>query len=176
MIEQSQSVIVGVVEERREATDDEAKALASALRMRILRVCLSEPRTNKEIATILGRDPATTLHHVRMLTRTGFLAAQEPRRGTRGAKEIPYLATRKSWSISTPAVGKVLLDAFLEEAALVPAEELDTARLGLKLSDENRERFRRAISDVLSDFAELPEDPDGKPWSVFLALHPDPNR
>ena len=71
---------------RREATDEEARALASALRMRILRVCLWEPRTNKEIATVLGRDPATTLHHVRLLTRTGFLAAQPERRGARGSQ------------------------------------------------------------------------------------------
>lgn len=164
------------MEKRREATDAEAKALASALRLRILRVCLSEPRTNKQIATALGRDPATTLHHVRQLTRTGFLAAQEPRRGARGAKEIPYLATRKSWTIDSPGTGKVLLDTFLEEAALIPAEELDTARLGLKLTDANWERLRDRISELLNEFAELPDDPDGKPWSVFLALHPDPNR
>jgi len=168
--------MVRVVEQRREATDDEAKALASALRLRILRVCLSEPQTNKEIATTLGRDPATMLHHVRLLTRTGFLEAQPARRGARGAKEIPYLATRKSWTISTPATGQVLLKTFLEEAALVPAEELDTARLGLKLTDENWERFRDRMSALLDEFAQLPEDPDGRPWSVFLALHPDPNR
>ena len=162
--------------ERREATDEEARALASALRLRILRICLSEPQTNKEIATTLGKDPATTLHHVRLLTRTGFLEAKPARRGTRGAKEIPYFATRKSWTISTPAKGKVLLDTFLEEAALVPAEELDTARLGLKLTDANWEQFKDRMSALLDEFANLPEDPDGKPWSVFLALHPDPNR
>src|SRR3954470_22511960 len=33
----------------RKATDEEARALASMLRMRILRVCLHEPHTNKEI-------------------------------------------------------------------------------------------------------------------------------
>ena len=49
--------------EHRQATDAESKALASSLRMRILRVCLHEPRTNKEIAGILDRDPVlrTTL-------------------------------------------------------------------------------------------------------------------
>lgn len=164
------------MEERRPATDEEARALASALRLRILRVCLSEPHTNKEIATALGRDPATTLHHVRLLTRTGFLSAQEVRRGARGAKEIPYLATRKSWQISTPAKGLVLLEAFLEEVGLVPAEEVDTARLGLRLSDENWKRFSDRISELLDEFAKLPEDADGRPWSVFLAMHPDPNR
>ena len=54
----------------------DARALASVLRMRILRLCLDEPMTNKEIATRLGKDPATTYHHVRTLTDRGFLAAQ----------------------------------------------------------------------------------------------------
>jgi hypothetical protein len=144
--------------------------------MRILRVCLSEPHTNKEIATALGRDPATTLHHVRLLTRSGFLAAQPERRGARGAREIPYLATRKSWELSTPVAGRVLVDAFLEEAALVPAEELDTARLGLKLSEDNLKLFKQRIGALLDEFAALPEDPEGKPWSVFLAVHPDVQR
>ncbi|MDT4934612.1 MAG: hypothetical protein QOK11_2504, partial [Pseudonocardiales bacterium] len=40
---------------RRPATDDEARALASALRLRILRVCLGEAHTNKEIAQAVGR-------------------------------------------------------------------------------------------------------------------------
>ncbi|MBC3839336.1 winged helix-turn-helix transcriptional regulator [Streptacidiphilus sp. 4-A2] len=76
--------------------------MASSLRLRILRICLSEAHTNKEIARTLGRDPASVLHHTRILVRTGFLKAQEERRGARGAREIPYLATRKSWTLSTP--------------------------------------------------------------------------
>ncbi|HMG62144.1 MAG TPA: winged helix-turn-helix domain-containing protein, partial [Streptosporangiaceae bacterium] len=88
--------------ERRQATDEEARALASALRLRILRICLDEGRTNQEIAQILGRDPASILHHIRTLVRTGFLEALPERRGTRGAREIPYRATRKSWRLSTP--------------------------------------------------------------------------
>ncbi len=39
--------------DRRDATDEEARALASTLRLRILRVCLGEGRTNKEIAQAL---------------------------------------------------------------------------------------------------------------------------
>jgi hypothetical protein len=113
---------------------------------------------------------------VRLLTRTGFLAAQPERRGARGAREIPYLATRKSWQVSTPPVGRALLDAFLEEAALVPAEQLDTARLGLRLGDEDWQVFQRRLTELLDEFERLPEDPEGKPWSVFIALHPDVTR
>lgn len=162
--------------ERRQATDEEAKALASSLRLRILRICLSEGHTNKEIAGILGRDPASTLHHIRTLVRTGFLQPQPERRGTRGAREIPYLATKKSWRLSTPAMDRSMLDAFLEEVALVPAAELDTTRMGLRLPAAGMAEFRTRLGGLLDDFASRPEDPSAPAWSVFLIVHPDPNR
>jgi predicted ArsR family transcriptional regulator len=162
--------------ERRPATDAEARALASSLRLRILRICLGEPRTNQEIAAVLGRDPASILHHTRTLVRTGFLAAQEERRGTRGAREIPYLATRKSWQLSTPAQDRVMIDAFLEEVALVPGEDVDTARLGLRLAPAEMAEFRARFRELLDDFAARPDDPSAPAWSVFLSVHPDPNR
>jgi DNA-binding MarR family transcriptional regulator len=161
---------------RRPANDAEAKALASAFRLRILRVCLSEPCSNKEIADVLGKDPATTLHHVRTLVDTGFLEPQPVRRGTRGSREIPYLATGKSWRISSPAEDRASLDAFVEELALVPGSEVDSARLGLRLSPADMEEFRTRLRELLDYFAARPDDPAAPAWSVFLAIHPDPNR
>ena len=87
---------------RRQATDAEAKALASSLRLRILRMCLDEPLTNAQIAGRLGRDPATVLHHVRTLTGTGFLEALPAQKGNRGARSVPYRATGKSWRMENP--------------------------------------------------------------------------
>jgi predicted ArsR family transcriptional regulator len=161
---------------RRPATDEEARALASTLRMRILRICLHQPQTNKEIAQVLGRDPATTLHHVRRLVDTGFLAAEPVRRGTRGSREIPYLATGKSWRLDTPAKDRVLVEAFLEEMALVPADALETARLGLRMSEELKEDFMHRMDDLLNEFRVRSDGAgEGKAWSIFFALHPDPN-
>ena len=74
---------------RRAATEAEAAALASGIRLRIIRLTFSEALTNKELAERLGRDPATTLHHVRKLVETGFLAAQPPRRGDPGREGNP---------------------------------------------------------------------------------------
>jgi DNA-binding MarR family transcriptional regulator len=161
---------------RRPATDEEARALASTLRMRILRVCLDTARTNKEIAGILGKDPATTLHHVRRLVDTGFLEPQPVRRGSRGSRERPYLATRKSWKVSNPAQSTVLLDAFLEEAALVPIDQLDTARLGLRLTPDRMAELMDRLGELLDEFSRDPDDPAAEPMSLFLAVHPDPNR
>lgn len=161
---------------RRNATEDEAKALASSLRLRILRICLREPHTNREIADALGRDPATVLHHVRRLVDTGFLAPQPVRRGTRGAREIPYLATGKSWQLSDPGASGMLLQTFLEEVALVPATEVNSSRLGLRLGAEDMAEFEERLQALLDEFAARPDDPTAPAWSLFLALHPDPNR
>jgi DNA-binding transcriptional ArsR family regulator len=165
-----------VMAERRQATDAEARALASALRLRILRICLDEGRTNQEIARILGRDPASILHHIRTLVRTGFLERQEERRGTRGAREIPYRATRKSWQLHMPVQDRTPLDTFLEEAALVPADELDLTRMGLRLPVAGLAEFRARLLGLLEEFAGRPDDPAAAAWSVFIAVHPDPNR
>jgi DNA-binding MarR family transcriptional regulator len=160
---------------RRTASDDEAKALASSLRLRILRICLHESHTNKEIAAILKRDPASILHHVRTLVRTGFLVPEPERRGARGAREVPYLATGKSWHLSTPAQDRAMLDTFLEEVALVPADQVDSARLGLQLSEADMTEFRDRLRELLDDFADRPDDVTQPAWSLFLAVHPDPN-
>lgn len=159
--------------QRRPATDEEAKTLASTLRLQILRVCLHEAHTNQQIAQAVSRDPASTLHHVRRLVDHGFLAAQPVRRGARGSREVPYLATGKSWQLSTPAQAGHLLDAFLSEVALVPRAELDSSRLGLRLSPEDLAEFRERLQGLLDEFAARPDDPSAPPWSLFLALYPD---
>lgn len=165
-----------MVVKRRPATDAEAKALASTLRLRILRICVGDAHTNKEIAARLRRDPASILHHVRTLVRNGFLEPQEKRVLPGGGREIPYLATKKSWRISSPAQDRAMVDTFLEELALVPAADVDSARLGLRLSPADMAEFRLGLRTLLDDFADRPHDPSAPAWSVFVSVHPDPNR
>ena len=160
--------------QRRRATDAEARALASGLRLQILRMTLDDPLTNKEIAERLGRNPASVLHHVRTLVDTGFLVAEPVRRGTRGAREVPYRATRKSWYLADPpAVERAMLDAFLAEASRVPLDRLEMMRLGLRLSPEDLAEFRDRMQGLLDEFAERPRVPGAPAWSVFVALHPE---
>src|SRR5688500_5107310 len=108
---------------RRPATDAEAKALASGVRLRIIRLCLDHALTNKEIAARLQANPATVLHHVRTLVSTGFLVPQEERRGPRGSREVPYRSTGKSWELSVgdtgPDANQAMLEAFHQELALL---------------------------------------------------------
>ena len=163
--------------ERRPATDAEARALASAVRLRILRLCLSDALTNKEIAARLGRNPATVLHHVRTLVDTGFLEAQPVRRGTRGSREVPYRATGKSWLMDAegrrPLRRDPILAAFLEEVAAVGEEHLSSSRLGLRLSPSDLEEFERRLHGLLDEYARKPADPDGERWSLYLGMHPE---
>lgn len=158
--------------------DADARALASTLRIRILRLCLDEPMTNREIARRLGRNPATVLHHVRTLVDRGFLAAEPPRRGARGAREVPYRATRKSWrSPARPGRARVMVDAFLEELALV--DDLDDqhlVRLGLRLDGRSYRELLDRLDALLEEYADRAPDPDGSPYSLFLSIHEDVQR
>jgi DNA-binding transcriptional ArsR family regulator len=165
---------------RRPATDAERKALASGLRLRILRLCLDESRTNREIAERLGRHPATTLHHVRTLVDTGFLQAGPVRRGTRGSREIPYHATGLSWHIDPgeEPVSQVraMLEAFLAEASAAGPQQVRTSRLGLRLTPTEQDEFEQRIQEILDEYAARPPAPGGVPVSVFLYIHPDAGR
>lgn len=166
--------------QRKDPADDpevasRMRALSSPLRLRILRLCAFDARTNKELAELLEVNPGTMLHHVRTLTRNGFLAAQPERSGAQGAREVPYLATGLSWR--TPLVGgsPVLVETFLQGLSGVDPERLDVAWLGLKLSPEHLAELESRIQQLLQEFKDLPPDPEGEPYSLFTALHPDRN-
>ncbi|MFI6595221.1 ArsR/SmtB family transcription factor [Nonomuraea sp. NPDC050536] len=166
---------------RRPPTEAEARALASAARLRILRLCLDEALTNKEIAGRLGANPATTLHHVRKLVETGFLAAGPSRPGPRGSTEIPYRATGKSWEMDirdapVPGGEEAMLEAFLDEVRLVDVREADFTRLGFRLTDAEKAELQRRLHEVYEDFRSRSPAPDALPYSLFVALHRDVGR
>lgn len=158
-------------------SDAEARlrALSSPLRLRVLRLCAFESRTNKELAQLLGMNPGTMLHHVRTLVQTGFLVAEPERAGAQGAREVPYRATGLSWRSPLPERSRVLVEVFLQQIEGVDPEELDTTWLGLKLNDEHREEFQQRLFDLLVEFKDRGADSDGRAYSVFTAFHPDLN-
>jgi predicted ArsR family transcriptional regulator len=153
-----------------------ARALASPLRMRILRLCLHESRTNKELAEELDVNPGTLLHHVRSLVSTGFLAAEEPRPGSRGAREIPYRATRRSWRSGGEDLGPMLVQTFLQEIEGLAPDELLITRLGVKLNAANREELSARFMALFEEYKDRPADPDGEPISLMFAEHPERSR
>ncbi len=158
-------------------SDEAAKgrALSSPLRLRILRLCLHHARSNKEIADLLGLNPASTLHHVRTLVATGFLEPQAERRGRRGSREVPYLATRRSWGQHVDDVAPILIETFVQETAALPPEDIEVWRLGLKLNEDHRQAMIAKLRAVIDEYAALPSDPDGRATSLMIAHHQDPS-
>ena len=164
---------------RRPATREQAAALASAVRLRILRMTFYQPLTNREIAHRLGRDPATTLHHVRKLVASGLLDPLPVRRGTRGAREIPYRATGLSWALDPAdddeaALAEAMLEAFLGEVVEAGVENLNQSRLALRLDAAQIEEFRERLAALLNEFAARPVDPVAPAVAVYVAMHPSP--
>lgn len=161
----------------RAETDADARALASTLRLRILRLCLDEPLTNREIADRLGRNPATVLHHVRTLADRGFLRAEPVRRGARGSREVPYRATGKSWrSPDVPGRSRLLVDTFLEELAEADQDTVRMTRLGVRLSADEYADLMGRVDGFFEDLATRTPTPGGRPYSLFLAVHEDAGR
>src|SRR5450432_2168287 len=123
---------------RPEATVAQARALAHPLRLRIIRLLYDRSLTNRELARALGENPATVLHHVRTLLKTGFIEADPERRGPRGTTEKPYRSTHRSWSVSiddddaVADVSRAALDAFIAELRdASPDADLHTSRLAV---------------------------------------------
>lgn len=161
---------------KRPATPDETRAMAHPLRLRIIRLLYDGPMSNRELATRLDQQPATVLHHVRTLLRTGFIEPAGERPGARGTTEKLYATTGKSWFLSVEdaegerAISHAVLDAFLEEVRTTTA--LDTARLALRISPARRRELQERMRDVLNDFAlQDDEGDDAEPWAVFVAFH-----
>ncbi|HSJ00081.1 MAG TPA: winged helix-turn-helix domain-containing protein [Patescibacteria group bacterium] len=163
--------------ERRPATRAEARALAHPLRLRIIRLCLDAPLTNREIADRLGEQPATVLYHVRTLVKTGFMVREPERRGRRGAREIPYRSTRKSWTLSFPpnSGGNVaVLEAAAAELVEAGADAvIQLARLGIRLRPERLEELDRRLGEILNE-ALADDDPEGEPIGILVAVHRRP--
>jgi DNA-binding MarR family transcriptional regulator len=165
---------------RRPATEAEVAVLASAVRLRIIRMTRVEPMTNARIAALLGRDPATTLHHVRRLVRHGFLEALPARRGARGAREIPYRATDLSWRLdeagAEPVLAEAMLRAYLDEVTDAGVATLKQGRLVVRLDGAGRDALLADLDAVLQRYAALPPAADGDPVAVYLSVYPGGNR
>ncbi|MEV6911011.1 winged helix-turn-helix domain-containing protein [Amycolatopsis sp. NPDC051071] len=159
---------------RRVATEAEAAAMASGIRLRIMRLTYSEALTNKELADRLGRDPATTLHHVRRLVDTGFLEALPPRRGTRGAKEIPYRSTGLSWHLdsSDRGIDQAIFEAYLAEIAETGFDDVHQTRLVVQVPDEQITELEDRINELLEEFLARPVDTNAKRTAIYLSRYP----
>jgi predicted ArsR family transcriptional regulator len=158
----------------RAATDAEARALASSVRLRILRLCTEQELTNKQVADLLGIDPGSALHHIRTLTGTGFLAPQPERRGRRGARERPYRTTGKAWTLDVPtsrAATTAGISAFLAEVAEVDAAAVLWQRATLRLTPQDVQALEADLRALVERYQADPR-PEGDPYALFAVTYP----
>lgn len=177
MREQDREPAEPVADGRPRGSPEQAAALGSAVRLRILRLCFARVLTNKQIAERLGRDPATTLHHVRRLVDTGLLEALPVRRGSRGSRERPYRATGLSWRLRWDGeadrdVRAAMLAAYLAEVVDVGVDAVDQTRLVLQLDPSGAAEFRDRLAALLEEFVTRSVDPAGDRVGVYLACYP----
>ncbi|HYS39287.1 MAG TPA: winged helix-turn-helix domain-containing protein [Pseudonocardiaceae bacterium] len=162
----------------RPASRTEAAALASPVRLRIIRLTYQRALTNKEIARRLGKDPATTLYHVRKLVAAGFLSAQPERTGPRGSKEIPYRSTGLSWRLRPEdgsheeEISQAMLAAYLGEVADVGIGAVRQTRLALQLDEASHAEFTERLHDLIEQMAARPPIPGGQEVGLYVAWYP----
>jgi len=146
---------------RRAATVREARALAHPLRQRILRLCLHQELTNKQLADRLSREPGTLLYHVRLLVDAGLLKPAPVRTGDTGALEKPYRSTGQSWWLHDPLANVkpdasfTPIEAFQDELREAgPGSVQLTTRFTLHLSPEDVATLDRRILAILDEYVE----------------------
>ena len=169
---------------RRRATLRESRALAHPLRIRILRLCLDQARTNAQLAAALGEQPATVLYHVRTLLRAGFLRSEPQRPGPRGTVEKPYRATGKSALLDNTMPGEdgAVLHAVFEAVTAEIAEAgpgalLEGVRMPLWLRPDELAELRARLQAVLDqlpgaeEYVAADAAADADAYALLLVLH-----
>ena len=155
---------------RRAPTVQEAKAVSHPLRVRILRLCIAEELTNKQLADRLERDPGTVHYHVHQLLGAGLLHPAPVRTSDSGALEKPYRATTTTWWLDNPFAaagpGAALapVDAFAEELSEAGPDAVQTlARFTLHLSPEDVRTLDRRILAILDEYVETDDQRRDQP-------------
>jgi DNA-binding transcriptional ArsR family regulator len=164
---------------RRAATVREARALAHPLRQRILRLCLHQELTNKQLADRLDREPGTVLYHVRLLVDAGLLQQAPVRTGDSGALEKPYRSTGQSWWLdgplanATPEESFAPVEAFQDELREAGPESVQlSTRFTLHLSPEDVVELDRRILAILDEYVESEDQRRDQPaLGGIIILH-----
>lgn len=174
MVERTTGADVASEQIDEEAAAAQARALSSPMRWRILRACLDHALTNKELADQLGVNPGSMLHHVRTLVSTGFLVAEESRRGARNAIEIPYRTVELALAAAhhSTGFGDLLLGKGWRPQAQGATESWrETVRVDDAGEAELRERLGALLAEFRTRGEALPQD-QSRTVSILVSLRP----
>lgn len=141
--------------------EQQIRAVASATRLRIVRLCNDREWTNKELAERLDLDPSTVHRHVRLLVDAGLIESTGVRQGTSGAYEKPYRSTGLSWKLSFDVIededtGEAAsLAAFRHELAEAGHESVaELTRFHLHLDDKELGEFIDAFKALVDQYGD----------------------
>ena len=157
------------------------KALADPMRLQILMELGDEPKTVKEVATVLDTGPTRLYYHFKILEKAHLIRVAE-RRMVSGIEERRYQATAQSWTPAPDATASLvesgivaallgLVEAELDLALMAPSDTpigepgspvplLSLTRLAL--SDQDVAEVQRRIRSVVEEFVVLKKPPKGK--------------
>ncbi len=105
----------------------------------------------------------------------GFLQPQPARAGAQGAREVPYLATGRSWDAAMDDGVPIMMETVRQQVALADPETVQLAWLGLRLNAEAKDELDRRVTALLDEYKDRPPDVDGEPYSLVVITHPDLN-
>jgi DNA-binding transcriptional ArsR family regulator len=165
-------------------TTAQLRALGDPLRERILGVIQQQPRTAKQLATLLGASTGSIGHQLRVLEKAG-LAQIVALRVTRGiiAKYYTRTAHMFVFDDDTP-VTRVAHSIDIVQHGLSDLREYESEHDGtssartayprVRLSAERIAAYDQRVSELIHDFAAEVPDPNGSTWSLLVSLFESP--
>lgn len=162
-------------------TPEQFKALGDPMRDRILRIIQNEPATAKQIADRLGASPGAIGHHLQVLEAAG-LAKVIARRLIRGIVAKYYTRTARIFNFdgayglpgATPFGLDMLTIARNEVAETYQAYGANGYLGGgvphSRLSAKRALYFEQRMRDLVDEFVDEPQDPDGHVFGLAVSM------
>lgn len=165
-------------------TAAQLRALSDPLRERILGVIQHQPRTAKQLATLLGASTGSIGHQLRVLEKAG-LAQIVARRVTHGIIAKYYTRTahmfvfnddtpsmRIAHSVGIVQIGISDLREYENERSSEAAAR--TAYPRVRLSAKKIAAYDKRIAKLIDDFSSETPNPAGTTWSLLIGFFESP--
>ena len=179
---------------------DQVKVLADPLRLRILKLFCEEPRTTKQVASLLDEKPTRLYHHVDALEAAGLITLHHTR-PNRGTLEKYYLAvartfrtdaslftveeeTEPSWAemgasilesaaADLRALGNLAVEDGDRECALLARVLVQAPKAQIRAVQERLQAWLQELQD-LSEEEPGEQDSKEEEYNLALAFYPSP--
>lgn len=171
------------------------KAMADSTRLHILIELHDQPRTVKEVASVLGVRPTRLYYHFNMLERSGLIRVAD-RRLVSGIEERTYETVAESTTIAQEIVPEGVRSGVVGAMLNVVRAELELALLaggpisvgdpespvpmlslsGLLLSRDQVEDLQTRLREIVEEFADQGELEEGeRRYHSFLTVYQAPS-